>query len=148
MTTFQSREAVRDELVALFVADGSWEAVYGYYPGHSVISGKTPVLTILSAGTQQQMTGQHTNPSSYRFIISSFMLQSDGASWTPANAEDSLDTLDMKVRQIVRDNAGLTNGDIIRFGNGYSQVDYRILESLPYQIESRDIFVDLNKGSV
>lgn len=149
-TTFQNRELVRDELVALFVADGSWQSVYGYYPGHSVISGQTPVLTVLSAGTQQVMNGAFTNPTSYRFILSSFSLQSSTSdNWTPANAEDKLDALDLKVRQIIRDNAGsLTNGNIIRFGAGYSQVEYQIIESLPYQIESRDIFVDLPSGAV
>lgn len=148
-TTFQSREAVRDELVALFVADGSWEAVYGYYPGHSVVSGTTPVLTIISAGTAQSMGGVFTNKASYRFILSSFVMGADKAiSRTADTVEDQVDTLDLKVRQVIRDNAALTNGNIIRFGAGVSQVETRIIESQLYIIESRDIFVDLLSGSI
>lgn len=150
MTTFQSRELVRDELAALFVANGSWQAAYGYFPSVDAIKGKTPILIIRSRGTSQDMAGLNTNPATYRFLLSSWVLAYSAVdSWTSSNAEDLLDTLDMKLRQVIRDNAGsLTNGDLIRFEQGTSQVDDVMIENLPYIVETRAILVDLIKGSV
>jgi hypothetical protein len=144
MTTFSSRELVRDELVVLFVANGSWQEVYGYFPSVSEMEGKTPILIIRSRGTEQDMAGLDTNPAVYRFLLSSWVLAySESDSWTSANAEDKLDELDKTVRQIIRDNAGsLTNGDVIRFEAGQSQVDDMIIEGLPYIVETRAILVN------
>lgn len=149
-TTFQSRELVRDELAALFVADGSWQEVYQYWPGTNEIAGKTPVLIIRSRGTRQDMAGVFTNPASYRFLVSSWTIAySSAASITSSSAEDTLDTLDKTLRQIVRDNAGsLTNGDLIRFEEGYSEVIDVVAENLPYIVETRAILVDLVAGAV
>jgi hypothetical protein len=149
-TTFQSREAVRDELVSLFAAEGSWQAVYGYFPSVSEMSGKTPILIIRSAGTQQVMEGQDTNPATYRFLATTFVLAySEDGSWTSANAEDKLDELDQAFRQVIRDNAaGGVNADLYRFEPGMSQRDDLILEGVPYILEGRAILADLVNGAV
>jgi len=150
MTTFQNRELVRDELVALFVANTSWQEVYGYFPGVSAFVGKTPVLVVTSVGTQQDMANLNTNPATYRFLISSYVLAyrvSD--SWYSTDAADKIDELDMKVRQIIRDNAGGgTNADQYRFESGFSQSDNIIASGVGYIVETRAILADLVNGAV
>lgn len=154
-TVFQSRELVRDELVALFQADGSWSIgaahhVYGYFPAAIEIVGKTPILVILSAGTRQDMAGAFTNPASYLFrCITLVLADSDSDSWTAANAEDKLDDLDRAFRQVIRTNMNLlTKADLLRFDEGYSERTDIDLGGKPYIRETRNIIADLNHGSV
>lgn len=149
MTNFQSRELVRDELVTLFAATGKWAEVYGYFPAVTEVAGKSPVLIIRSRGTQQRMAGRVTNPASYRFLLSSFVLAyTDNGTWSSADAEDKLDELDTEIRQVIRDNANLTNADVLRFDEGGSQVIDTIIEGQPYIVETRTIIAELVRGAV
>ena len=124
MTTFQSRKLVRDELVALFVADGSWQDVWGYFPGVDAFQGRSPLLTITSGGTKQTTGTFHLNPTQYQFLITTYVLSyrlSDN--WLATDAMDTLDALDLKVRQIIRDNmGGGTNADWYQFDTALSQI--------------------------
>lgn len=149
-TTFQSRELVRDELVTVFQANGSWQSVYGYFPSASELVGRTPALVILSAGTRQDMAGQFTNPASYQFqCISLVLADSDSDNWTSALAEDKLDDLDRAFRQVIRDRmASLTNADLLRFDEGYSERADIDLGGKPYIRETRNIFADLHTGTM
>lgn len=149
-TTFPNPELTRDELVALFVAIDEWQEVHGYAPSPSDVAGKHPVLFIFNRGVQQQMAGVDNNPNSIRFLALLWTLQSDdNASYTRADAADKADFLNMTFRQVLRDNAGsLTNGDIIRFGSGYSSVaEDVIIEGLPYRVEEIEFFVDFANGN-
>lgn len=148
-TTFQSRELVRDEIVALFVANGSWQDVYGYMPGYTVISGNSPVLTVLSAGTSQRFAGVFTNPVTYRFEITNYIVSSSESDATvlSADASDQLDTLDRTIRQVIRDNVQLTNGDNVRFDENFSNVERGAIGNVPYVRESYTILVDLPNGA-
>lgn len=149
-TTFQSRELVRDELGALFTSNASWQKVYQYAPSLNEIKGKTPILIIRSRGTRQDMAGVETNPTSYQFLLSSWVLAySEDGGWTSANAEDKIDELDKTIRQIIRDNAaGGTNANLYRFDPGYSEVIDTIIEGVPYIIETRIIHAELPRGAV
>ena len=150
-TTFQSREAVRDELVTLFTNNGSWQEVYGYAPDLNEVIGKTPILIIRSEGTSQRMEGDETNPASYQFAITTWVLAySEDGNWTSANAEDKIDELDKVVRQVIRNNAGGgSNADQYRFDPAQSEVGDVILHGgVPYMVESRLIYADLPRGAV
>lgn len=150
-TTFQNRELVRDEIAALFTSDGSWQTVYNYSADVSDFVGQTPVLFVVSAGSEVEMAGEFNNPTRYRFLISSHVLRkSDGDNWTPANAEDKLDELDLKVRQIIRNNAGsLSNGDLMQLESGMSQViRVDVKEGITYLTETRAVIVSLVNGAV
>lgn len=150
-TQFTSRELVRDELVSKFVANGAWQAVYGYFPATKTFVGRSPILIIRSRGTSQDMAGEFTNPSSYRFLISSWVIAGSptDTSITSAIAEDELDNLDKIVRQVIRDNAGgMTTANLLRFEAGQSQVDDIIIEGNPYIVETRAIYADLVKGAI
>lgn len=148
-TTFQSRELVRDELAALFVADGSYQETYGYAPSVNEIMGKTPVLVIRSRGTSQGFEGVWNNPVTYRFSFASWVLAtSEPDNWTSANAEDKLDELDKVIRQVIRDNVSLTNATNLRFEPGFSQVVDLTPEGVPYIVETRFILADLPSGAM
>jgi hypothetical protein len=149
VTTFQSRELVRDELVALFVANASWNNVYGYFPAASEMVGKTPILLILSDGTRQQSSGVWSNPTSYQFLCISFVLaDSDSDNWTVALASDKVDDLDRVFRQVIRNNGALTNADVLRFGDGFSVRRDVSIGGKPYISEERTIICDVLKGTM
>jgi hypothetical protein len=96
------------------------------------------------------MAGVYTNPASYQFqCISLVLADSDSDSWTSANAEDRLDDLDRAFRQVIRDRmATLTNADLLRFAEGYSERTDIDLGGKPYIREVRNIIADLNHGSI
>jgi len=152
MTTFTSRETVRDALAALFVANNSWDLVFGNWPETvSEMLGRSPILIIVSRGTQQNMAGLNMNPASYRFVLSTLVIaQSEtDSSITRPVAMDEIDTLDKTLRQIIRDNASNANWTNIRFDTGYSTVEDILLNNTaPYMIESRTIYVDLASGAI
>ncbi len=148
-TTFTSRELVRDELVSKFVANGSWQEVYGYHPSLDEIENKTPFLVIRSAGTQQDMANEWTNKAIYRFAIISYVIAYRASdNWTSALAEDKIDDLDKVVRQVIRNNAGsMTTCDDLLLDNGMSQPQDVLLEAIPYIRESRFVTAYLQAGS-
>lgn len=148
VTTFTSRKLVRDELVALFTANNSWQAVYGYVPAIKVFAGMTPLLIIRSRGTVQDFAALETNPAEYRFGIASFCRAYSAGEITPAQAEDTLDTLDTVVRQVIRNSAGsMTTADNLRF-DGESEVRDVTIEGLPYMVETRFVIAKLARGAI
>lgn len=147
-TIFQTRELVRDELAALFVTDGSWEAVYQYWPGTDLVISYSPILIIRSGGTAQDFAGVEINPSSYRFRFENYVKAADeDGSWTSANAEDEIDDLDRTIRQVIRNNISLTNANNLRFEAGYSAVRDVLVGGMPYIMETYSLLADLPKGS-
>jgi len=151
VTTFTSRELVRDELAALFVANGSWQAVYNYFPSAKVISQLSPVLIIRSRGTAQAFSNLETNPASYQILITSWVVAGSetDSSITSAIAEDELDTLDKTIRQVIRNNAGsMTTANNLRFTEGFSEVSDILLVNVPYIIESYTVIADLARGAI
>lgn len=150
MTTFTSRELVRDVLVGLFTANASWQAVYGYMPGYTVIAGRSPVLVVLSGGTRQQFQQQFVNKTSYRFEITNYVVSSSESDATvvSATAEDELDTLDKTIRQVIRDNATHATYSNLRFDDNYSNVERGAIGNKPYIRETYVVFADLPAGSM
>ena len=149
VTSFTSRELVRDELVALFTSNNSWQEVYGYFPSVNEVANKTPFLVITSSGTIQSFGGMETNKVSYRFTLSSWVLAySASDNWTSANAEDKLDDLDKVLRQVIRNNMGsLTYANLLRFDGG-SEVRRVEFENMPYLLEARTLIADVIRGAI
>ena len=148
VTTFTSRELVRDELVSLFTANNSWQAVYGYVPAIKVFAGMTPILIIRSRGTLQNFSNQDTNPTEYRFGIASFLRAFSTGEITSAQAEDTLDTLDTAIRQVIRNSAGsMTYADNLRFA-AESEVRDVSIEGLPYMVEAYTVIAKLARGAI
>lgn len=149
-TILQSRKLARDELVALFDADGSWQEVWGYFPGVDAFQGRTPLLTVTSNGTAQATESLNVNPASYLFLITTYVLSyRDSDGWLATDAADALDALDLKVRQIIRDNMGtMTTVNTLQYDTSPSQItSAKTMEGLVYDIETRGIFANLVSGA-
>lgn len=147
-TTFESRKLVRDELVALFVATGSWSEVFGYNAGVNAFGAQTPILTITSTGTALATETADSNPTSYGFLITNYVLSyrvSDG--WEATDAMDTLDALDLVIRQTIFNNiGGGTNYNYLQIDPSSSTVGEGIREGLVYMVEERTIFAHLPTG--
>ncbi len=152
MTTFTSRETIRDAVYTLFssYAPATFKAVYNNWPNVGQAKGQSPVLMITSSGTGQEMAGLNTNPTVFRINLTVLVKATDpaDASFTRATAMDKIDTLDALVRQVIRDNASNANWDNITFDSGLTQVDNIIFEGLPYMVETRPILIRLNRGQI
>jgi hypothetical protein len=150
MTTFTDREVPSDALAALFVANGSWQAVYTYIPKVTVLANTSPNLVIVSGGTAQDMRSYNTNPTDFRFLLSTWVIaRRDSDNFTNAQAETQLNALDKTLRQIIRDNTNVANTwDSIQFEGGFSQVNREIFEGTAFLIETRAVIAHLADGQV
>ncbi len=147
VTQFDSREASRDGLVALFVAEGSWQKVFPYQPTAKEIDNQWPLMIINSVSTLQDMPSESLNPTTFTFIVTSFVATQDNVAWETPDAADLVDELDQTTRQIVRDNttAG-TFADGINFVATPSNVSIIELHHVNYLAEMRLIEVHLYSG--
>ena len=149
VTTFDSREASRDGLVALFVADNSWQKVFKYQPTENEIDGQWPLLIINAVSTFQEMQSLEKNPSVFTFIVTSFVPTTDNVAWETEEAADLTDTLDQTTRQIIRNNAsGGAFADAILFVPTPSNVSIVELHRVNYLAEMRLIEIHLSSGSM
>ena len=149
VTQFDSREVSRDGLVALFVAEGSWQKVFPYQPTELEIDGQWPLMIINSVSTLQEMQGESLNPTTFTFIVTSFVPTKDNVAWETDDAADLVDELDQATRQIVRDNvAAGVFANIITFVPTPSNVSIVELHGVNYLAEMRLIEVRLVSGSL
>lgn len=152
MTTFTSRETIRDAVYALFssYAPATFKAVYNNWPDVGQAKGQSPILMITSSGTGQGMAGLNTNPTVFRLNLTVLVKVSDpsDSSFTRATAMDKIDTLDALVRQVIRDGVGNANWDNIAFESGITQTENIIFEGLPYMVENHPILVHLQNGAI
>ena len=140
-----NRKDVRATLVALIVADASWQSVVGYRPPNW--DGQSPVMSVESSGTKEEdFTGYPTTR--MRFLIRSSVLvgTSDNAGgWSSDDAEDLLDDLDLAIRDIVRD--GVPDSGINAFvldESNFSSTGYEIIGGELYRFEDRIILAEIN----
>ncbi len=139
MTTYTSRETVRDALQVIFDADATWQDVFGYEP--KTLGGHTPVMTITSAGTDYEELSAGVNPTDFRFRLRSYVLvedQNDPDAWGPDEAEDKLDEIDKLTREVIRDNTPTGSYGISR-EDGFSSPSWIAEKGLLYRFE--DVFV-------
>lgn len=154
MTTFTSRETIRDAVYTLFsgYAPATFKAVYNNWPDVGQAKGQSPILMITSSGTGQGMANLNTNPTEFRLMLTVLVKTHDDSdsSFTRATAMDKIDTLDALVRQVIRDAiSGLNpNWDNIAFEGGLTTVENIIFEGLPYMVEAHPIRVYLRNGAI
>ena len=154
MTTFTSREVVRDTLYTLFNAyTGSGQplqTVFNNWPKTGEAKGLSPILMITSAGTSQSFETLSVNPTAYRIRLTSLVIagQKNDTNVTRAAAMDKLDQLDTLVRQVIRDNVSSNAWNNINFEGGFSEPETILFEGLPYMVESHIVIARLNKGAI
>lgn len=148
MTTFQDVDLVTTEVAALFTANGSWQAVYDYFPGVDAIKGYTPVLIVDDNGTSTRFESLHVNPVEYRLTVQSWVIAYIEGEWTVNQATAKRRELNKVIRQIIRDNAGgTTYTNTLQFESGFSERSSIIFEGIPYFIERFNVIARLNSGS-
>jgi hypothetical protein len=120
-----SRETPRDALATLLntalVGVGKpCQAFYGYQV--TDFGGQSPVAMLVSAGSDRdQQTMSTRRKSFFSFQVVSFVLYADpGSSWTEANSQDTLDTIEQVVDETVAANLVTSDWDDIGY-DGRSQ---------------------------
>lgn len=84
---------------------GIVEAVYNHKVGDP--KGRSPIVVVLSAGSDRQVTTFSTQSAVFYFEVQLWVLYADpGATppWTEADAEDLLDLIEKEVSKVVHDN--------------------------------------------
>ncbi len=94
-----SRQAVREALTAIFVAEGSFNTVLGYAPVDT--QGMDKILCIYSSKTLHKQESQHLAHNFYTFILDVYVRRTGGET-----AEDTLDALHEVIRSTIKDNQG------------------------------------------
>lgn len=93
-----NRQAVRDSLAtilgAVLVGDGKLcEAIYNYRTDN--FNGASPVIVVCSRGSDRdKMTQVSVVNTDVLLYIYTFVLYTDGGTWTPALSEDRLDDIE------------------------------------------------------
>lgn len=102
-----SRKIVRDRIVSHFQTDltgaGPVESVYGH-DRRDFKAGESPVVLVLSEGIARQPHGIGSSKyaSFMRFSVLVFVREADeSASWTSANVEDALDSVEAAIADSV-----------------------------------------------
>lgn len=154
MTTFTSREVVRDALYTLFNAyTGSGQPlqkVFNNWPKLGEAKGLSPILIMTSAGTRQEFENLNTNPAAYRIRLTSLAIagQKNDTNVTRAAAMDKIDQLDTLVRQVIRDNVQNNAWNNIEFEPSFTEVETILFEGLPYMVETHVVITYLSKGAI
>lgn len=96
------RQTIREELVTLFTAEGSFNQVLGYAPVD--IDGMDKILAIFTAGAYHHQETQDMEENFYNFILDVYVKRSGGET-----VEDTFDALHEAIRSTIKANQGNTN---------------------------------------
>lgn len=135
-----NRKSVRDALAAgLTTALTTAQAVYGYQRGG--FEGRTPVVRVMSAGSERTRLTAQGNRATLFFLVQLWVLYADpDAGWDEQDAEDALDQLEyelavwMEANRVTADWLGLDMA-------GRSTVEIVRYQGLPYLVEDVPVMV-------
>lgn len=132
-----SRETVRDALVALLepalVGVGlPAKTVQGSKP--TTLKALTPLVAVLSAGANRVPFTYEGNRPYFDLVIQTWVLQSDGAAWTPALAEDALDDIEAIIAGVLETNLGTDDWTEIDY-KGPSRIVQWSVAGVPHYVE-------------
>lgn len=136
-----NRETVRDALVTLLASGLTGIAQQVVGNRISDPQGQTPVVAVLSSGSERpRLTFQGTG-AVFHLLIQSLVLAEDATGYTEADAEDKLDLLEASIAQVINDNARTTTWDYIELTGRTDVADVAIgghaylLETIPVAIK-------------
>jgi len=143
-----SRETARDALVVLLttalVGDGlPVKNVSG--SKLTSLEGETPAVIVLGRGSQRDALTFAGNRALFNFNINVWVLGSMEGSWTPAQAEDALDSIEALIAGVVEDNNVTTNWELLEY-DGASEVAEVGVAGVPYLLESIPVNVILGRS--
>jgi hypothetical protein len=103
-----NRKTLRAALAGVLTTEvTSAQAVYAYQKAR--LNGQTPVICVTSAGSSRERMTMRGGRLSALLDIHVFVLYSDGASWTEAQAEDRLDDIEQQIAAAVEKYARSTS---------------------------------------
>ena len=107
--TMADRQVIREALAtALLIAIPDYEEVIGHTTQD--FGGKTPVATVLSAGSDRPPMTAVGGRSTFFYSLNHWVLYaSEDDSWTEQNAEDKMDDLERQLAQFVHANRSTTH---------------------------------------
>ena len=97
-----TRQVVREALVAIFVAEGTFNVVLGYAPVDT--QGMDKILSIYSDSTHHKKETQYLEHNFYTFSLDVIVRRASGET-----TEDTLDALHEVIRSTISDNQGNVN---------------------------------------
>lgn len=135
-----NRKDIRATLAAaLTTALTTAQAVYGYQRGG--FEGRTPVVRVMSAGSERPRYTAQGNRGTLHFLVQLWVLYTDpDAGWTEANAEDALDQLEYELAAYVETYRATDDWIAIDL-EGRSRVEIVRYQGLPYVVEDVPIAV-------
>lgn len=133
-----TRKQVREQLVSLFTADGSFTGgVMGYAPVD--LLGKTRVLLIYIDNTRFDMISKHMNNNFHVYNLDVYVKRE-----SEVNTEDVLDDLREVVRSVVRTNVTDANWNELNL-NDVSNAYFAEVSGVPYRVESHSLIVKVSQ---
>lgn len=131
-----SRQDVREALVTIFVAEGSFNQVLGYAP--VAIQGMDKVLAIFSAKTHHKQESLHLSHSFYVFALDVYIKRSGGET-----VEDTLDELHEAIRSTVKANQSNANWEYLSLEDP-SDAYFAEISGVAYRVEKHLLFIKEN----
>jgi hypothetical protein len=131
-----TRETARDALAALLTSSlsGVCQAVYAYQVGDFEKRSPVVVITGASAQRERESYGGTYWATTFRYDIHSFVLYTQGTTWTEADAEDAIDDIEQAIAGMVDSNTSGTIWDYLSFA-GETQMDSVIIGGEEYKHE-------------
>lgn len=131
-----TRQVVREALVTIFVAEGSFNQVLGYAPVDT--AGMDKVLSIFSDKTHHKQESLHLEHNFYVFSLDVLVKRSGGET-----VEDTLDVLHEAIRSTVKANQGNANWEYLSLEEP-SDAYFAEVSGVAYRVEKHLLFIKEN----
>ena len=131
-----TRQAVREALVAIFVAEGTFNVVLGYAPVDT--QGMDNILSIYSDETHHKQESQHLAHNFYTFTLDVLVRRSGGET-----TEDTLDALHEVIRSTISDNQGNALWEYLSL-EGPSSAYFAEISGVAHRVERHPLLVKEN----
>jgi hypothetical protein len=152
--TATSRETCRDKLAALITAAlvGTGKPLVACYAYEiKDLAGQAPVSLVVGSGSKRKQRSIGSTGFKNQFILTvmTFVPAADSAtSWTEQNVEDSLDTIEAGIADVISANRGKSNDptlpwDYIDFVDDFSKATPVTLGGFDYLFEATDFLVSV-----
>lgn len=128
-----TRQAAREELVTIFVAEGSFNVVLGYAPVDT--QGMDKILSIFSDRTHHKIESANLGHSFYLFSLDVLVKRSGGET-----VEDTLDELHEAIRATVKANQRNANWEYLSLEEP-SEAYFSELSGVAYRVEKHLLFI-------
>ncbi|KKN57469.1 hypothetical protein LCGC14_0561810 [marine sediment metagenome] len=131
-----TRRIIREALVTIFTAEGSFNQVLGYAPVS--VDGMDKVLSIFSDKTHHKQESLHLEHNFYSFSLDVLVKRSGGET-----AEDTLDDLHEVVRDVIGDNQGNAIWEYLSLEDP-SDAYFAEISGVAYRVEKHLLFIKEN----